>query len=108
MATIALASFILLFVVTYLAAVKFFPARRFRRVRYFGVGSLGKKRSRLQVSPLSGTYVRESEVLNVQIFRESGKAKWTLQAFSADNENVAYEGTFQTDVEAHNRFLKKA
>jgi UDP-GlcNAc:undecaprenyl-phosphate GlcNAc-1-phosphate transferase len=107
MATIALACFILLFVITYASAVRFFPSRRFRQVRYFGFGSLGSKRSRLQVSPLSGTYVRESGVLDVQIFREAGKSKWTLQASAAGNENVAYEGTFRTDVEAYDALLKK-
>ncbi|MEO9971414.1 MAG: glycosyltransferase [Hyphomonadaceae bacterium] len=107
MATIALACFILLFVVTYMSGVKFFPARRLRRARYFGSGSLGKKRSSLQVSPLSGTYVRESEVLNVKIFRASSKGNWTLQASAGDDENVAYEGTFRTDIEAYDRFLKK-
>ncbi|UWR39600.1 glycosyltransferase [Sulfitobacter sp. W074] len=108
LATIALACFILLFMVTYISAVKFFPARRFRRVRYVAAGSLGRRRSRLQVSPLSGIYVRESEVLDVRIFREAGKTDWTLQATAADNENVAYEGKFRTDIEAYDKFLKKA
>ena len=52
--------------------------------------------------------MRETEVLDVRIFREAGKSYWTLQASAADNENVAYEGTFPTDVEAYDQLLKKA
>ena len=108
MATFALTCFILLFMATYMFAVKYFASRQFRRVRRLAPALLNRKRSNFQVSPLSGTYMRETEVLDVRIFREAGKSHWTLQASAADNENVAYEGTFRTDVEAYDQLLKRA
>lgn len=108
MATFALTFFILLFMATYMFAVEYFASRQFRRVRRLAPALLKRKRSNFQVSPLSGTYMRETEVLDVRIFREAGKSYWTLQASAADNENVAYEGTFRTDVEAYDQLLKKA
>lgn len=107
-ASFALALYISLFALGYVAAMKYFTSHRFRQPRRFVPLSLSRKIEGRQNSPLSGTYTRDGENFDVLIYRDSPTVYWTLQAKAAGTGALILYGKFRNDVIAYEHFLRDA
>lgn len=107
-ATIALAMYIALFAIAYVVAMRYFTSHRFRQPPRFVPLSLSRKIRGRQNSPLSGTYTRDGENIDVLIFRDNPTVYWTLHAKAAGTGALILHGKFRNDVTAYEHFLRDA
>ncbi|UWR35710.1 undecaprenyl/decaprenyl-phosphate alpha-N-acetylglucosaminyl 1-phosphate transferase (plasmid) [Sulfitobacter sp. W027] len=105
-AAVALATYIALFMGTYVASMKFFRSRRFRQPLRLVSPSLNRKIPERQISAFSGTYACDGANFDVQIYRDHSAVRWTLQASAAGTGILVLKGKFATDADAYGHFLQ--
>lgn len=104
-ALVGLLFFALLFVSTYAFSMDYFKSRR------FAVSDLPEdvraqlKGFTVEVSELSGLYVRDSIASFVTIFRKNGETKWRVIFGNYINSNLENAYRFDTDEEAWSFFV---